>query len=159
MYQPKFEEMTSLPAPVGYVPRSDLLVTMRPDLPAPEPKLPEPKARNATATARKAPPSDDRSPASTKAAPKAKAGPVGGHRAYGVNTWESVVGQVRCKLALLSGPIGTTFVTPARLHSDLDGALTMDQIRAACEELVSMGDAVKRRGTYRRALATDASKL
>lgn len=139
MYRPNINEtLTALPTPVGYTPRPDLLVTMRPELPAPVPEIEIPKVER-------------------KAAPKPNTKPDG-HREQQRNIWASVLGQVRRALSIIAGRHGAAYAKPVRIHSQLGGALTMDQITAACEHLVKTGDAVKRKGAYRLALACNSEK-
>lgn len=126
MYHKPFEEMTTLPAPVGYQPRTDRLV---------------PCVSRVESTITATP----EVPKKTKAK---------GHQAQNNSAWANVEGQVLAALVKHSGPHGATYVRPARICVELTPVRTMDQVEAACRSLVAQGKAVKKGNSYRIAKST-----
>lgn len=125
MYHRKFEEMTTLPTPVGYKPRTDNLVPC------------VSRVENViTAT--------PEVPKKTKAK---------GHQAQNNSAWANVEGQVLAALHKIAGTYGMTYARPERVLSECPGR-TIDQIKAALESLLAKGEAAKRRGMYRIAKST-----
>lgn len=125
MYHKPFEEMTTLPAPVGYQPRTDRLV-------------PCVSRVESTITA------------TPEVPKKAKAK---GHQAQNNSAWANVEGQALAALHKIAGPHGATYARPERVLSECPGR-TIDQIKAALESLRAKREAVKRRGMYRIAKST-----
>lgn len=123
MYHKPFEEMTALPTPVGYQPRTDKLVPC------------VSKVENVIVATPEVP---------KKTKDK-------GHQAQNNSAWANVEGQVLAALVKHSGPHGATYVRPARICVELAPVRTMDQVEAACRSLVQKGLAIKKGNSYRLA--------